>query len=304
METAPLAPCNLQFLLRANDMTRDYLVFVRAGKSSLHEQMLKDDPGRNWDCCVNAWGLPFTPDPIAEYTEAGGINKFEAFVEIYKKTLSKLERPYRYVMLIDDDLQFQPGDVSRFFELCDRRQLYLTQPAIAWGSNANHLVNICNPVCEVRNVSFIEVMAPCLSAQAVDDLKCTFMLTRCTWGIDYAWSSLLVGKQRISVVDAVQMHHTKPMDKSGGPFYQMLRRLDIDPEQELAAVHERYPPFGPMHTLSDGHCYRWPLPRGLNERALAWMEDRKIDVHLRRGGTICGWTPTRGPDGRYVQPGP
>lgn len=94
---------------------REYLVFVRAGKGSLHPQWLAQDPQRNWDCCVNAWGeAPSEPGGLeAEWHEGGGLNKFEGFLEIYPRLLA--ERPYRYVLMLDDDLAFAPGDLSRFF---------------------------------------------------------------------------------------------------------------------------------------------------------------------------------------------
>jgi hypothetical protein len=268
---------------------RDYLVFVRAGKNSLHGAMLDDDPDRNWDCYVNAWAdtSGTTAEQAGvEYYEGSGLNKFEAFSDAYKKTLST--KPYRYVLMIDDDLQFKKGDVSRFFEICERDSLYLTQPAIKLGSNANHTINIRNPACLVRQVNFVEVMAPCFSRAAIDKLVSTFLLSRCTWGIDNAWSYLLKGQQRISVVDEIAMHHTKPMDFARGPFYEMLRSRGIDPELELADVLKRFPFTGPFQAMASGHHYRADFPVTVTDEVVAQMEARKIDIHFARGGTIAG----------------
>jgi hypothetical protein len=278
---------------------RDYLVFVRAGSNSLHPQMLAEDPDRNWDCCINGWEAPpgsKAEDFGVECFQPGALNKFEAFRDLFG-TLANM--PYRYVMMIDDDLRFAPGDVSRFFELCERDRLFLSQPAIAWGSNANHLINIRNPVCAIRQVNFVEVMAPCFSREALEVLLPTFLLTRCTWGIDYAWSSLLECQNRISIVDAVPMDHTKPMDRAEGPFYRKLRSMGIDPEEELAAVHRSFPPWGEMRTLAQGHLYNETLPDldgkvlpALDpQRLVAWMETRKVAAHLARGGTIAPQRP-------------
>ena len=271
---------------------RDYLVFVRAGKGSLHPRMLAEDPDRNWDCCINGWEAPpgsTAQDFGVELFQAGALNKFEAFDDMFGTPARRI--PYRYVMLIDDDLRFAPGQVSRYFELCERNRLFLSQPAIAWGSNSNHLINICNPLCTIRQVNFVEVMAPCFSRDALARLMPTFRITRCTWGIDYAWSSLLDGQGRISVVDAVPMDHTKPMDRAEGPFYRKLRSMGIDPDEELAAVHRSHAPWGEMRTLDRGHRYRWPLPERINSRLVAWMETHKVRAHLARGGTIAAQRP-------------
>jgi hypothetical protein len=135
-------------------------------------------------------------------------------------------------------------------------------------------------------------MAPCFSRVALDELmETTFLLTACTWGIDYAWSSLLLGQGRLSVVDAVAMHHTKPMDRARGPFYKMLRQRGIDPDDELAAVHRHMPPWGEMQTESEGHHYRWHLPGRLSHDLTDMMESYKIALHLARGGTIASQRP-------------
>lgn len=274
---------------------RKYLVFVRAGKASLHPTWLAEDPERNWDCCVNTWGdpVPEKPGAEAEWHESGGLNKFQGFQDIFPRVLA--QHPHRYVLMLDDDLEFSPGDISEFFRICDAEQLNLCQPAIRLGSNINHVLNLRNPLCEVRRVNFVEVMAPCFDRPTLERLISTFSLTQCTWGIDWAWTFILGGQARLAVVDAVAMHHTKPMDITGGPFYQRLMSMGIDPAQELENVHLSYPILEPMKTLADGHRYRWPLPATLNARLVAEMEKRKLQLHLRRGGTLAKQTPPARP---------
>ncbi|RZL40317.1 MAG: hypothetical protein EOP35_01175 [Rubrivivax sp.] len=272
---------------------RDYLVFVRAGRQSLHPRLLADDPGRNWDCCINVWSdatADEAPGAEAEMHLPGGLNKFEGYSLLHDMLMAR--RPYRYVLMLDDDLSFSPGAVSRFFEHCEREQLALAQPAIALGSHSNHVINLRNPACLVRRVNFVEVMAPCFSQAMLERLLPTFGLTRCTWGMDYAWSSLLAGTdENIAIVDDVEMQHTKPMDVTGGPFYQRLLGMGIDPKQELAWVHRTFTPWGPMRTLAQGHRYRWPLPGAVNAALVKALEARKLAMHLQRGGTLAPQTP-------------
>lgn len=271
---------------------REHLVFVRAGKSSLHRDLLDADPQRNWDCCVNAWAGASEADALdasrgnIEIFRDDSINKFEAFAS-YAAQAGRAER-YRQVLMLDDDLRFEPGDVSRYFRLCETENLFLSQPAIAWGSHANHLVNLWNPISVVRRVNFVEVLAPCFSREALAKLMApTFSLTRCTWGIDYAWSSLLQGRGCQSIVDAVPMAHTKPMNRAGGPFYHTLRASGIEPEDELAKVHATYPRWGKMGTLASGHRYRSPMPTAANDALVEWMETHKLQAHLHAGGTLA-----------------
>lgn len=247
----------------------DYLVVFRSGPGSLHERLLDEDPRRNWDCCVNWWGPP-RPHPGIDFETSDGLNKLEGFARLLET--AEFLGHYRYVLLADDDVDFRPGDISRLFEICDRHGLYLSQPALRWSSNVNHVVTARNPLCEVRRVSFVEVMTPCFSARAIADLAHTFELTRSTLGIDLAWSSLLRDRGLVSVVDAVAVDHVKPVDVAGGAFYRKLRAMGIDPVAESLALQRGLPSFGATRTLRGGHVYAGGVPAWLGAPLVAALE--------------------------------
>lgn len=260
-------------------LPRPYLVFFRAGASSLHPRLLAQEPDRNWDCCVS-WYVAPRPESLAEYYEEEGSNKFGAFDAFYRKTVASSQ--YRYVLVVDDDIDFRPGDISRLFALCDAHQLYLAQPSLRWGTNANHDVTLHNPLCVVRRTRFVEVMAPCFSRAALERLQPTFCLNRSTWGIDYAWSSLLVGEGKIAIVDAIQVAHTKAVSLDGGAFYLKLRAAGIDPLVEYRHIKEAYPRFGSLGTERGGHWLRLPLPGMLGALAVQLFEGIKKRAHCAR----------------------
>lgn len=215
-----------------------------------------------------------------------GDNKYEGFME-FMQDADFLSR-YRYVMLIDDDVYFRPGDISRMFEICDRHALYLSQPALNRSTNINHVVTARNPLCEVRRVSFVEVMTPCFSQRALAELAHTFDLTRSTCGIDLAWSSLLRDRDLIRVVDAVAVDHTKPVDPSGGVFYRKLRSMGVDVHSEVADIMRRYPDFGGPRTLHGGHVYRQGLPRAIAAPATR-IADSMIKLRYSVPDRLRGW---------------
>ena len=255
---------------------RPHLVFVRAGSKSLHREAIAADPQRNWDCCVS-WYIQPPEESIAEHYSATGSNKFDAFADLYASTLRG--RGYRRFLLLDDDVRFRPGDISRLFDICEREDLQLCQPALAWGTHASHLVTLRNPACVVRQVCFIEVMAPCFSARMLDELLPTFTLTRSTWGIDWAWASLLDGRHCIAVVDAVAVQHTKPVDTVDGAFYNYMRTLGVDPVAELQMVRQRFPSRGAPNTIEGPHVYRWAPARALSRKLMWLLEKLKPSFH-------------------------
>jgi hypothetical protein len=158
-------------------LRRPYLVFVRAGADSHHQRLLRENPHRNWDCCIN-WYIEPPDESVAEYYWPGGqtLNKLEGFAEFRAQLPAAW--PYRYVLLLDDDVYLSPGEISHFFTLCDYYGTYLSQPALRWFTHTTLNSLVRNPVCVLRRVSFVEGMAPCFSAGALNELIYTFRWTR------------------------------------------------------------------------------------------------------------------------------
>lgn len=262
-------------------MTRPYLVFVRAGSRSLHPRLLAEDPRRNWDCAVSWYAdrLPGDATPV-EYESGGGFNKFDGFLEFWRTTPAA--HAYRYYLIVDDDVYFRPGDVSRFLEICDRHRTALSQPALAWTTHFNLNVTVANPVCRLRRVNFVEVMAPCFSGATLARLLETFPLTRSTWGLDVAWSRLLAREGGMYVVDAVQVEHTKVADPTNGAFYRKLRAAGIDPVRELADVQARYGRMGRKRTLGGPHVLRAGVPALLAPLVVPLFERVKLMARFHR----------------------
>ena len=270
----PAAPA-----IRSGTAARPYLAFVRAGSESLHRKLIAEDPARNWDCCVS-WYVPPLREQIAEFYCGGGDNKLEGFLEFWR--VRPQPWPYRYVLIVDDDVYLRPGDLSRFFDLCDRHATYLCQPALRWFTHTTLNVLVCNPACLLRRVSFVEVMAPCFSSTALEELIHTFGWTKSTWGTDWAWGCLAQGKHPLYVVDAITMQHTRSGDGRPGAFYRKLTAIGIDPGSELERVRRMFPDFVGARTLSDGHVFRPALPTAVARVLLVAFEKLKIIVRVRK----------------------
>lgn len=239
--------------------SRPYLAFFRAGNQSLHTRILAEDPERNWDCCVNYFGDRPSDGAADEYF-SGGENKYEGFWEFLERF--GLADHYEYVLVLDDDLLFRPGDVSRYFDICHANAFYLSQPGLNWGSYFSHYVTLKNPFCRWRKVTFVEVMAPCFSRAALRDLKDTFLYTKSTWGIDLAWTEEVKQRESIYVIDDVPILHTRPIDPQNGAFYRKLRSWGISPYKEMEQVRARYPDCDQVWTTCDaGHSIaKWVPP--------------------------------------------
>lgn len=259
---------------------RPYLTFVRAGAGSLHRRLLAEDRERNWDCCVS-WYIASPPaEELAEYYSGGGFNKLDGFLEFWRA--QPAARDYRYLLLLDDDVYLRPGDVSRFFTLCEQYSTYLAQPSLHWFTHTTINALVRNPVCVLRAVSFVEVMAPCFSQAAIQELLPTFGMTRSTWGTDIAWAGSIAGRHPICVLDAVGMDHTRTGDGRPTAFYRKLTEMGVDPGAELARVRGLYPQFRGSRTLASGHVYRPGIPRWAAPLLLRLFEELKFIVRIRK----------------------
>ena len=272
---------------------RRYLVVVRAGSKSLHRRLLNEDPGRNWDCCVNFHGTP-AEERLAESYLPGGINKFEGLERVLAGWPG--EFPYRYVLSLDDDVYFAPGDISRFFTVCDLRGSFIAQPALRWTSFFSHRVTLRNPATLLRAVRFIEVMAPCFSAQALQLLRPTFMLAKSLWGTDVAWSALCAAKHPMHIIDEVSVVHTKPILRGSGPFYRMLRDMGVNPDEDLARVQALFPHFRlRVGNERAGHVFRAGIPRPIGPLLMNFFEAAKLLAKHVQSVRRRRWKPA-GPD--------
>jgi hypothetical protein len=253
---------------------RDFLVFFRSGPSSLHRRLLAEDPQRNWDCAISYWASAQPPDDLAEMYSTGGGNKFDGFVEFWRT--DPRARGYRYYLLLDDDVYFAPGDISRLLAICDRHKIELAQPALQWSTFFNHNVTVENPICELRRVSFVEVMAACFSAPTLERLLPTFSESRSTWGIDWAWACLMRDHGSMHVVDTVAIDHTKVVDVKSGALYRKLRAEGVDFMDELNRARTQYGEFGRRRTRFGGHVYRKGIPTVLGLVLVHVFESFKV----------------------------
>ncbi len=214
-------------------MSSRNLVIVRAGDKSLHPNWLDGSAPRNWDLVVSYFG----DDP--------DMYRVEDIVRIDGKgpkwpPLQKLlmENPrfiddYDYIWLPDDDLEMTKSEMNCFFDICQQHQLELAQPSLTVDSPVTHPLLLNNRWSRIRFTNFVEVMAPCFSADCLRRVLPTFNGTMSGWGIDWLWPRLVRNpKSSIAIVDDVVVRHTRPL---GGPNYDAMRAKGLAPTDELDA---------------------------------------------------------------------
>ena len=148
-----------------------------------------------------------------------------------------------WVWFPDDDLAIDVVLVNAFFKYLSTDPGYrgLAQPSLAPRNTVYPvLVNQPNAGTPCRDVDFIELQMPCVSAALLSDF---FKIlhdnpgNKSGWGMDDVWSNSTAwpGVHKI-VVDAVMAVHTRPTNTNSG-FY---KKFEIDPEEDKKEMLEKY----------------------------------------------------------------
>lgn len=196
-------------------MKRRNLVVVRAGRTSLHGGWLE---------------LPYTErnfDLLVSYYDEDAFNAFQAedgvravlvpggkWDGLYRTLTGVDVEAYDYFWLPDDDIAATAADVNAIFDLCSRYGLAVAQPALTHDSYFSHFIlNRC-PGFRLRYTNFVEIMVPCLSREVLLRALPLFRDTMSGFGLDCIWHRWPEsGAFRVAILDAVAVHHTRPVGK-------------------------------------------------------------------------------------------
>lgn len=91
-------------------------------------------------------------------------------------------------------------------------------------------------------VSAVEIMAPCLSREALQAGSWVFGTSISGYGTDLLLSNYLSRTHSMDcfVIGQVVAHHERKIDTSNGAFYRHLIAHNIDPRAEFVLIAEQY----------------------------------------------------------------
>lgn len=219
---------------------RRNLVLLRAGDTSIHEAWLEEEnEKRNWDFIINYFGDD--PDKFrgGDWLRIDSKGLKMQGLHDFIRAHEDLVRRYEFVWLPDEDLRIRCEDINRMFDICRERQLKLAQPSLSPDSYFSHPVTLHCRGFKLRYTSFVEIMAPCLSTEALWTVLPTMDGIYSGWGLDFVWPKLLSsGSPAIGIIDEVRMTHTRPV--GGGTFYQVVAGMGQSAWNEMKSIEARY----------------------------------------------------------------
>jgi hypothetical protein len=219
---------------------RRFLVYVVAQSSRRSPLLAIADHTREFDLAVRFYESPGANSLLAEeaeYVMTGGLSKLHSAAAFLK--MCNLENRYDGYLFLDGDLEFDASQLGRFLSLARAAKLDLAQPSVTRDSYSYWEMAYNQPNFLFRETSFVEVMAPYMSRNALTRLLQTFARSISSYGLDFVWPSLL-DDGKIGVVDAFQIRHADRVDLEGGAFYRYLATLGIDPIEEGRRLLSEY----------------------------------------------------------------
>lgn len=219
--------------------SRRHLVISPIGDESMHTSWFSDPARRNFDLFLIHYGErpDFGRDQADHYLSRKGF-KWELLDHAIRERRELLAR-YDYIWCPDCDIRCDTSSINRLFELCERYQLQLAQPAIATGDVTYQFLRKRLGVV-LRYTPFVEVMCPVFSREALFKVAPTFLESRSGWGLDLLWPRHF-GRREMAVIDAVGVEHTGTLFR--GENYHNLKRLGLDPGQEMHQIVARHGGF-------------------------------------------------------------
>jgi hypothetical protein len=238
-----------------------HLVFTSAGDRSNLTLWLNGR--RNFDLWVTYYG-----DQNARFKENADFynrrrgGKFPNLHHVYQTWCDILDH-YDAIMVMDDDIIIEAAAISRLFELRERYDLWLLQPAFDATGKISHPITKAKPDFLLRYVNFVEVTCPLFKKQKLDDFMNVYDPELTGWGVDW-WYMHTLGPDltgKVAIIDDITCINPHDSAKGG------RREIDlIAPKSERIARWEKFKARYNIQTEARGTMEYGSLPK---ENAIA-----------------------------------
>jgi hypothetical protein len=224
-------------LRKCTPTSRPYLLCIRTGPEQDFLSWFSESAQRSWDLFISSYAqLDSTTTSSADIITYGGLTKFSAMHEAHRLQ-PDLFGKYEAVAVFDDDVQIKFEDVDKLFDIFSEFGLALAQPSVSHLSYVSWNETFQCPAFKMRFTNFVEVMAPVFARKALSIAIPTFKMSLSSWGLDFLWPHVIgVANNNIAIIDAITVRHTKPVDLGSGAFYNLLRLIGVDAEQEMNQI--------------------------------------------------------------------
>ena len=190
-------------------MPRDFVVYTPASRGDFAGDFTH--PARLFDLAVNDWtgsGRFSKAASQAEFKFAEHGHKWPTIARL----LPQLPR-YKFYAFIDEDIDVSVEVLNGLFKAGELFRLQIFQGALTPRSYYSHEFARVQPGSYIRPTTFVEIMAPFFSAEALDKCSQTFAYSELGWGLEYLWNDIL-RSEGMAIVDRFPITHIRPVQSN------------------------------------------------------------------------------------------
>jgi hypothetical protein len=190
-------------------MPRDFCLYTPAHRGDFAGDFA--NPARLFDLAVNDWTGSGTFSAAAQQAEFKFAEKGHKWPTI-ARILPQLPR-YRFYAFIDEDIDVSVDVLNGLFKTGELFGLTVFQGALTARSHYSHEFARVVPKSYLRATTFVEIMAPFFSHDALEKCAATFTMSELGWGLEYLWNDIL-RSEGMAIVDKFPMTHIRPVQSN------------------------------------------------------------------------------------------
>lgn len=216
----------------------DCLIVITCSKTSLHKNW-NEDYTKYFDLCLIVYDDSTKSDFLDNVSVKAKYIKFigkSKWYNIYHGVTPDIFNNYKYIGIIDEDIETTPENLNSIFELAKSENFDLFAPALTSDSYKSHWQTVAQSYCDYRTVNTVEQMIPFFSLRAYKDLREEFVASKFCWGygLEYSFENILQSSNGVTkygglvaIIDKFPVKHTRPI----------ASRLDISEPEMLYYMH-------------------------------------------------------------------
>jgi hypothetical protein len=165
--------------------------------------------------------------------------KYPSIYRVFQERPDLLD--YDYFWMPDEDILLAPDKIDELFRKMEQFKLDLAQPSIERSDTSfpswEQFVHRGNT--DIIYSTFVEIMCPCFSVDALKKCLETFTKSKSGWGLDLVWPKLIGDRHdNIAVINSIVAKHTRSI--RGGQLYDALAKEKLLPSTERKRLMKEY----------------------------------------------------------------
>ena len=165
---------------------------------------------------------------------------------------------YKYVFVLDDDLNIDGDRINEIFELADKLDLWVCQPSFNIKGKISHKITVQRLFSYLRFTNFVEVTCPLFKTAKLIDFLDVYDDKLIGYGIDW-WmmDTLLPPKDKVAIIDYFSCINPLDSDKANTREIDLLQTHDerkriwaeIKVEKNLTIDEKDYKTYSSIYSL-------------------------------------------------------